>query len=125
MIDMLAESRTLEMHERLASGRRGRFSVEELVDALAPSGHAALGWPEAGRIEVGAPCDLVGLRLDSVRTAGALPAQVPIVAAAGDVETVVVSGRTVVEGGRHLLLAPSGGVPDQLARAVARAWGEA
>jgi len=98
MIDMLAEARTLEMHERLSSGRRGRFSVEQLVEALAPSGHAALGWPEAGRIEVGSLCDLVGVRLDSIRTAGSLPGQVPMVASAGDVDVVVVGGRLVPPG---------------------------
>jgi formiminoglutamate deiminase len=124
-IDLLGEARSLEMHERLASGRRGRFSVEQLVQALAPAGHDALGWPEAGRIEVGALCDLVALRLNSLRTAGALPAQIPIVAGAGDVDVVVVSGRTVVDNGRHLAMAPSGGVPRQMATAIARAWGEA
>jgi formiminoglutamate deiminase len=126
MIDMLAESRGLEMHERLSSGHRGRFTVAELVDALAPAGHAALGWPEAGRIEVGAPADLVCLRLDSLRTAGALPEQVPMVAAAGDVDTVVVSGRTVVSGGQHVLLEPDGErrIARRLVAAVARAWGD-
>ncbi|MBK6870205.1 MAG: formimidoylglutamate deiminase [Kineosporiaceae bacterium] len=125
MIDMIAESRMLEMHERLASGRRGRFSVEELVTSLTSAGHAALGWPEAGRIEVGSLCDLVGVRLDSLRTSGALPGQIPMVASASDVDTVVVGGRTVVEDGRHLPLRASGGVPRALTRAISRAWGEA
>jgi formiminoglutamate deiminase len=126
MVDMMAEGRGLEMHERLRSGQRGRFTVPELVMAIAPVGHAALGWPEAGRIEVGAPCDLVALRLDSLRTAGSLPAQVPMVAAAGDVDTVVVCGRTIVAGGRHVLMESDGGpeVPERLVRAVAIAWGE-
>jgi len=125
MIDMLYESRMLEMHERLTSGRRGRFSVEELVDALSPAGHAALGWPEAGRIEVGSLCDLVGVRLDSLRTSGSLAPQIPLVASASDVDTVVVGGRTVVEDGRHLPMRASGGVPRALAKAISRAWGEA
>jgi formiminoglutamate deiminase len=126
MIDMLAESRGLEMHERLRSGHRGQFAVAELVEALAPAGHAALGWPEAGRIAVGAPADLVSLRLDSLRTAGALPSQVPLVAAAGDVDTVVASGRTVVSGGRHVLLETDGArrIAPRLAAAVKRAWGD-
>ncbi len=123
-IDLLAEARTLEMHERLASGRRGRFTVHDLVTALGSSGHAALGWPDAGRIEVGALCDLVALRMDSLRTAGSLPEQVPMVAGAGDVDVVVVAGRTVVDGGKHLPMAPAGGVPRQLTAAIARAWGE-
>jgi formiminoglutamate deiminase len=126
MIDMLAESRGLEMHERLSSGHRGRFTVGELVEALAPAGHAALGWPDGGQLAVGAPADLVCLRLDSLRTAGALPAQVPLVAAGGDVDTVVVSGRTIVAGGRHVLLEPDGerGIARLLIAAVARAWGD-
>jgi len=45
IVDMFAESRGLEMHERLRSGHRGRFSLAELVEALAPAGHLALGWP--------------------------------------------------------------------------------
>ncbi|MBL8931062.1 MAG: formimidoylglutamate deiminase [Kineosporiaceae bacterium] len=125
MIDMIGESRMLEMHERLASGRRGRFSVEELITSLSASGHAALGWPEAGRLEVGSLCDLVGVRLDSLRTAGAMPTQIPLVASASDVDTVVVGGRTVVEDGRHQPLRTAGGVPRALTRAIARAWGEA
>jgi formiminoglutamate deiminase len=127
MVDMLAEGRGLEMHERLRSGQRGRFSVPELLGTLSATGHAALGWPEAGRIAVGAPCDLVGIRLDSIRTAGALPEQALLVAAAGDVDTVIVSGRLVVSGGHHVLFAADGGhnVPERLVRAVARAWGEA
>jgi formiminoglutamate deiminase len=126
IVDMFAESRGLEMHERLRSGQRGRFSVAELVDALAPAGHDALGWPEGGRIEGGALCDLVAVRLDSVRTAGALPSQAPLVAAAGDVHTVVVGGRTVVAEGRHLQLESGDGPPiaERLLAAVTAAWGD-
>lgn len=125
MIDLLAEGRGLEMHERLLSGQRGRFTVNEIVDALAPAGHAALGWSEAGRIEAGAVCDLVALDLTSMRTAGSLPAQAPMIAAAGDVHAVIVGGRTIVTEGRHVSLERSGPrIPERMARAVAGAWGE-
>jgi len=125
MVDMFAEGRGLETNERLRSGQRGRFSLTELVDALAPAGHAALGWPEGGRLEAGSLCDLVAVRLDTMRTAGALPAQVPLVAAAGDVDTVVVGGRTVVSGGRHHALEGVGQdtVAKLLLSAVQEAWG--
>ena len=63
--------------------------------------------------------------LDELRTSGALPGQIPMVASASDVDTVVVGGRTVVEDGRHLPLRASGGVPRALTRAISRAWGEA
>ena len=99
--DPFAEARGLEMHERLATGERGRFSPAELLSAL--TAHVALGWPDAGRLEPGARADLVAVQLDTPRTAGAEPAQIVLVATAADVDTVVVDGRTVVTGGRHVL----------------------
>jgi formiminoglutamate deiminase len=126
VVDLLAESHALEMNERLRSGRRGRFTPAELVAALAPAGHAALGWPEVGRLRVGSVADLVAIRLDTLRTAGSLPDQALLVATGGDVDTVVVGGRTVVRQGRHLLLeCDEASVADLLGSAVAAAWGEA
>ena len=99
--DPFAEARGMEMHERLISGKRGRFTSGDLLTAL--TAHHALGWPDAGRLEPGARADLVAVRLDTPRTAGADPAQIVLAASAADVDTVVVEGRTVVEGGRHVL----------------------
>lgn len=113
--DMFEEVRGLEMNERLASGQRGRFTPAELVTALTSDGHASLGWPEAGRIEVGAPADLVAVRLDSIGTAGSDPAQVLLTATAADIYTVVTGGRVVVRNGAHLL----GDVGRLLANAIA------
>lgn len=103
VVDMFEEARALEMHERLDTGQRGRFAPDELMSALTRAGHSSLGWPEAGRIEVGTPCDLVAVRLDTPRTAGVDPTQVVFAATNADVDTVVVGGRTVVQAGRHLL----------------------
>jgi formiminoglutamate deiminase len=103
VVDLLEEARALEMHERLASGERGRFDPVELVAALTVDGHESLGWPEAGRISVGSFADLVAVRLDTVRTAGSDPTQVVLSATAADVDTVVVGGRTVVTRGEHVL----------------------
>ncbi|MBD0292866.1 MAG: formimidoylglutamate deiminase [Jiangellaceae bacterium] len=101
VVDLLEEARAMEMHERLATGERGRFIPTELVTALTVTGHASLGWPQAGRIAVGSPCDLVAIRVDTPRTAGAEPAQIVFTATAADVDTVVVGGRSVVSAGRH------------------------
>jgi formiminoglutamate deiminase len=101
VVDPIEEARALEMHERLATGERGRFRPAELLAAL--TNHAPLGRPDAGTLAVGAPADLVAVRLDSVRTAGADPAQVLYAATAADVDTVLVDGRPVVEGGAHRL----------------------
>ncbi len=79
-VDLLEEARALEHDARLASLQRGRFSPAELVEAL--TGHASLGWPDAGQLVPGQRADLVALRTDTVRTAGALPAQLVLVAGA-------------------------------------------
>jgi cytosine/adenosine deaminase-related metal-dependent hydrolase len=99
LIDILAEARALEMHERLATGRRGHFTPADLIAAA--TNHAALGWHDAGAIEVGRRADLVAIRTDSVRTAGAAPEQLIYAATAADVTDVVVDGRQIVSGGRH------------------------
>lgn len=101
VVDPFEEARGIEMHERLCSRERGRFSPAELLAAL--TRHAAIGDPDAGRLAPGAPADLVAVRTDTPRTAGADPAQILFAATAADVDTVVVGGRAVVEGGRHRL----------------------
>ena len=78
------------MHQRLATGRRGIFDPAELIGAL--TGHAALGWPDAGRLEVGARADLVAVTLDPT----AEPAQVVFAASTADIHTVLVDGRRIV-----------------------------
>ena len=112
--DLLAEARGIEMHERLRTGRRGTVSPPALVEALSPAGHASLGWPEAGRLEIGAPADLVAVDTATVRTAGTDPAQIVMTAGTPDVQTVVVNGMTVVSDGQHVL----GDIGDLLARAL-------
>jgi formiminoglutamate deiminase len=101
VVDPLVEARSLEYGERLRTGQRGRLSPDELVTALTSAGNAALGWPKAGRIEPGAPADLVAVRLDSVRTAGCDPSQVVYAATAADVHTVVSNGRVIAVDGHH------------------------
>jgi formiminoglutamate deiminase len=61
VIDILAEARALEMHERLASGHRGTWSAHELMAAAGETGHASLGLPPSAPVRL---CD------DSPRLAG-------------------------------------------------------
>jgi formiminoglutamate deiminase len=120
VIDLFEEARGVEMHERLVSGTRGRLDADALLRAATGHGHACLGWPDAGRLEVGALADLVTVTLDSVRTAGAPPdARAVFAATAADVTSVVASGRQIVVGGRHTLLDD---VPAALRAAIEPLW---
>ncbi|GAA1157884.1 formimidoylglutamate deiminase [Ornithinicoccus hortensis] len=119
VIDLIEEARALEMHERLDTLQRGRFTPGQLLTAA--TAHGSIGWPDAGRIEVGARADLVAVRLDSVRTAGTDPGQILLAATAADVDTVVVDGQTIVSEGRHRLEGTST-LGSQLAAAIAPLW---
>lgn len=116
--DLLLEARLLEHHERLRTGRRGTFDAAALVTALTAAGHTALGWAGNGRIAPGAAADLVAVRTDTVRTAGADPGQLVLAASGADVDTVVTGGRVVVRDGTH----ERGDVASLLARAIAPLW---
>jgi formiminoglutamate deiminase len=98
VVDPFLEARGLEAGERLASGRRGRFSPPELTEALTRGGYASLGLGTGG-LQVGAWLDLVELDTASVRTIGASPEQLPLVATASDVRRVIVDGRIVANDG--------------------------
>jgi formiminoglutamate deiminase len=115
-IDLLEEARGVEAHERLRRHARGVFTPQQLV-GLATNA-APIGWPDAGRLAVGCHADFVVLRDDTVRTAGCEAAQVPLVATAADVDTVVVDGRLVVSAGQHVL----GDVAGLLEKAITPLW---
>ncbi|MFF3752893.1 formimidoylglutamate deiminase [Streptomyces sp. NPDC002018] len=120
VIDILEEARAMELDERLRSRRRGHWTAASLLHAATAGGHAALGRPEAGRIETGALADLVTIALDTVRTAGPLPrlgAETAVFAAsAADVRHTVVGGRHLVRDGAHTLVPD---VPKALAESIA------
>lgn len=101
VIDIFEEARAVEMDERLRTERRGHFSDDDLVRAATAGGHAALGWNDAGTIAAGQRADLVTVRLDTVRTAGAGPQGALFAATTADVAHVIVDGREVVHDGRH------------------------
>jgi formiminoglutamate deiminase len=124
VVDVLEEARRVELGERLATEERGHFTAAALARAATVDGHASLGWPDAGEIAAGALADLVTVALDSPRLAGAATAtaleSVIFAASAADVRNVVVSGRDVVAGGRHLLVEDVPGALGGAVRAVLR-----
>jgi formiminoglutamate deiminase len=109
VIDLFEEARAVELDERLVTGVRGAHQPAALL-------RAATG----GRsLEVGGRADFMVLSLDSARLAGFRPdtaaAHVVFSATASDVESVVVGGRQVVTGGRHVSI----DTPAALRRAIA------
>ena len=101
VIDPFEEVRGVEMHERLESLERGRFAGADLLGMATRNGYRALGWDDGGVIATGRLADLVAVRLDSPRTAGAPPDRVLYAATSADVSDVVVAGDHVVRDGRH------------------------
>jgi formiminoglutamate deiminase len=122
VIDLFEEARAVELDERLARGSRGTNPPHELLRAATEGGHACLGWPEAGRIEPGALADLVTVRPDTPRLAGAAAATVVeavvFAATAADVGSVIVAGREVVRDGVHLAM----DVGAELSDAIGAVW---
>ncbi|GAA0998891.1 formimidoylglutamate deiminase [Acrocarpospora macrocephala] len=107
IVDLFEEARAVELDERLATQERGHWQAAELLNAATAAGHASLGFPDAGFLLPGAHADLVTVRLDSVRTAGATAGSavesVMFAAIGADVSSVVSGGRRIVEDGRHTL----------------------
>ncbi|MEU0495511.1 formimidoylglutamate deiminase [Mycobacterium sp. NPDC006124] len=108
VVDLFEEARATELDERLAHRERGIVAAERLLGAATLDGQHALGWTDAGVLQVGARADLVAVDLKSVRTAGggATVENVVFAATAADVTDVVVDGHVVVADRRH------GGVDD-------------
>jgi formiminoglutamate deiminase len=106
VIDLIEEARAVEMHERLATSRRGAFHAETLLRAATRDGHRALGWSDVGELKLGMRADFVAIDIDSVRTAGsgATLDTVVFAATAADVTDVVVDDRYVVRDRQHLLV---------------------
>ncbi len=120
VIDVFAEARAVELHERLRTETRGHFTPQELWSAATSAGHTALGWPDAGWLDTGARADIVTLDLDSVRLAGVDPAAAIHAATASDVVDVVIDGEQVVSAGIHLR------VPDvsaEMREVIGQLWG--
>jgi formiminoglutamate deiminase len=98
VVDLFEEMRAVELDERLATRSRGHWSADELLTAATSDGHRSLGF-DAGRIEVGAPADLVTLDTTTVRTAGtgAGTGTAVFAASGADVVSVIRDGRQVAD----------------------------
>ena len=123
-LDMFAEARGVELHERLRTHRRGVLGTGTLLRAATVQGHASLGWPDAGTLAPGARADLVNVALDGVRLAGADPARatdaVLYAATAADVRHVMADGRWTVRDGVHTAVPDTAGELDTAIKELLR-----
>lgn len=113
-IDPFMEAQRLELDQRLATGQRAIFAIEDLISSLTSSGYRSLGWHDGGAIAVNGLCDLTSVNTNSPRTAGASNPGVLRAASAADVENVIVGGRSIVSKGKHML----GDIPQLLIEAI-------
>lgn len=106
VIDLFEEARALELDQRMVTGVRGHHDPASLLAAATIGGATSLGWPEVGRIAVGAAADLAVVATDTVRVAGTttedLAAAVVHAATANDVTDTMVAGEWIVRDGRHV-----------------------
>lgn len=105
VIDHFEEARAVELDERLRSRQRGIHQVEALLAMATVNGHRALGWADAGELVAGQRADLVTVRLDTVRAAGAptelAAATLVFASTAADITSVISGGRPIVTDGHH------------------------
>jgi formiminoglutamate deiminase len=96
VIDMLEESRGLELDQRRATGRRVLHEPEELFNAATFNGMRALGW-DAGELRVGMLADFITLDQPRLQWRRITPAYLIYGFSGRDVTNVVVGGETVVQ----------------------------
>jgi formiminoglutamate deiminase len=110
VIDLFEEARGVELDERLFRRERGLLAARRLLETATADGHRALGWADAGALQVGARADLVAVDLESVRTAGGGASLETAVFActAADVTDVVIDGRPVVVDRSHVNIPDTG-----------------
>ncbi|MBA2336378.1 MAG: formimidoylglutamate deiminase [Acidimicrobiia bacterium] len=103
-MDLFAEARGIEHHDRLRLRRRGVHSPAALAAAATVGGARAVGTMQRG-IAVGAPCDLAVVDPGAPTLAGWSPsdgiAGIVFGGSAYAVTDVVVAGRRIVEAGAH------------------------
>ena len=124
-MDTIGELRTAALVSKLASGLSEDASARDLVAAATLHGAAALGRDDIGRIAPGCRADLAVVNLGGAHLAPVSDPLKTMVWHAGraDIEAVIVDGRLVVEGGRHLLVDEDAIVAGGAA-AVRKVWRE-
>jgi cytosine/adenosine deaminase-related metal-dependent hydrolase len=101
-MDMLMEMRYAAIMGKVADRHRAAVTAGDVFNAATLGGAKALGRPDLGRLAPGAKADLLIVDLTGIHTALTYDPIKTLVyfASQRDIETVIVDGKTVVEGGR-------------------------
>lgn len=112
-MDMLMEMRYAAIMGKVADRHRAAVTAGDVFNAATLGGSKALGRPDLGRLAPGAKADILIVDLTGIHTALTYDPIKTLVyfASQRDIETVIVDGKTVVEGGR---------IPDLDEEALAR-----
>ena len=105
VVDILEETRAVELDQRTTTLKRGVFDVDALARMATSGGYQALGWDDGGTLAPGSLADFATVSLDSVRLAGTdvenTLASVIYAATSADVSHLVVAGQPVVVNRTH------------------------
>lgn len=122
VIDIMEETRAVELGARILTNRRGVHPTEALAAIATVNGYRSLGWKDGGAIRPGYLADFTSIGLHSVRLAGIdTPNILDAVIFAGssaDVHNLVVGGRPVVVGGAHVSVDVAGELDSAIAKVV-------
>ena len=123
VVDILEETRAVELGQRVTTHRRGVHSTETLASIATTNGYRSLGWAEGGALRPGLLADFASIGFDSVRLAGtdtetALAAAI-FSASSADVHHLVVGGKPVVVGGNHVSIDVAAELDSTIAKVVA------
>jgi cytosine/adenosine deaminase-related metal-dependent hydrolase len=115
--------RQASLMARFADGSYRVGKPRDVFDAATLGGARALGRDDLGRLAPGARADLLIVNLQSVQYGAVRDPIKSLVecGSAGDVETVVIDGRTLVEGGRALAI-DEAALLRQIQEAAERSW---
>ena len=123
VIDILEETRAVELGQRVITNRRGIHPTETLGSVATVNGYRSLGWDDGGVLRPGCLADFTSVRLDSVRLAGIdndnAFAAVIFAATSADVHSLVVGGRPVVIGGTHVSIHAANELDSTIAKVIA------
>jgi 5-methylthioadenosine/S-adenosylhomocysteine deaminase len=118
-LDLFEEIKLATILHRGVRHDAAAVKAADVIDIATRRGAEAIGFPEAGALEVGRLADIIALDLSTTRATpmGSLVSHIAFSASGEDVRHVFIGGRHVYAAGQHLTLDAA----DILARAAASA----